>query len=164
LNPLEEAEAYHRLITEFNLTQDQAASRVGKSRSAVANILRLRHLPESIKASISDGSLSMGHARALLAAENSAQQNSAWRVVVSKGLSVRQTESLVKQLIKKAKPSKKRSSESEDRYLSSLADELSRRFGTRVQIKRRGKRGTVEIEFYGNQDLDRLLEVLHRVI
>src|SRR5210317_754882 len=74
INPIEESEAYHRLITEFNLTQDQAATRVGKSRSAIANFLRLRQLPEQIKASILDASLTMGHARALLGIENSAQQ------------------------------------------------------------------------------------------
>ena len=84
-NPIEESEAYHRLITEFNLTQDQAATRVGKSRSAIANFLRLRQLPEQIKASILDASLTMGHARALLGIENSAQQLAAWRAVMKKG-------------------------------------------------------------------------------
>ena len=79
LNPMEEAEAYYQLITKFDLTQDQAAARVGKSRSAVANFLRLRQLPEQIKIDIITGVLSMGHARALLGASNSAQQNAAWR-------------------------------------------------------------------------------------
>ena len=94
LNPMEEAEAYHMLIIEFKLTQDQVAARVGKSRSAVANFLRLRQLPEQIKTSISEGTLSMGHARALLGAATSAQQNTVWRTIVSKGLSVRETEKL----------------------------------------------------------------------
>jgi ParB family chromosome partitioning protein len=98
LNPIEEAEAYHRLITEFGLTQDQAADRVGKSRSAVANFLRLRQLPEQIKGSIMDGNLSMGHARALLGTATSAQQNSVFRTIIAKGLSVRETERLVKRL------------------------------------------------------------------
>jgi ParB family chromosome partitioning protein len=97
-NPIEEAEAYHRLITEFKLTQDQAAERVGKSRSAVANFLRLRNLPQQIKDSIVDGSLSMGHARALLGVDKKAAQIDIWRKVVSKGLSVRETESLVRLL------------------------------------------------------------------
>ena len=163
LNPLEEAEAYHRLMTEFNLTQDQASGRVGKSRSAVANFLRLRHLPEPIKESILNGSLSMGHARALLGAENSAQQNAVWRAVVSKGLSVRQTESFVKGLKEKKKTPKKRSTDTEDRHLSSLEDDLSRQFGTRVQIIRRGKKGKVEIEFYSNEDLNRLVDLFHRI-
>ncbi len=160
LNPMEEAEAYYQLITKFDLTQDQAAARVGKSRSAVANFLRLRQLSEQIKASIRDGTLSMGHARALLGASNSAQQNAAWRAVVSKGLSVRGTESLIKSLNAEKKKPKKSSTSSEQRYLLSLADELSRRFGTKVQIKRRGQKGTVAITFYNNDDLDRVLRLL----
>jgi len=163
LNPMEEAEAYYQLIAKFDLTQDQAAARVGKSRSAVANFLRLRQLPEQIKASIMDGTLSMGHARALLGASNSAQQNAAWRAVVSKGLSVRETESLIKRLKAKTKKPKKSSTGSEQRYLLSLADDLSRHFGTKVQIKRRGQKGKVEIAFYNNDDLDRLLSLLKQI-
>jgi ParB family chromosome partitioning protein len=163
LNPMEEAEAYHMLITEFDLTQDQAAARVGKSRSAVANFLRLRQLPEQIKGSITDGTLSMGHARALLSAATSAQQNAAWRAVVSKGLSVRETESLIRRLKAEKKKPKKPSASSEQRYLLSLADDLSRRFGTQVKIKRRGQKGTVEIRFYNNDDLNRLLNLLKKI-
>ena len=164
LNPLEEAEAYHRLIAEFDLTQDQAANRVGKSRPAVANLLRLRQLPEPIKSSIRDGTLSMGHARALLGADTAAQQNAAWRMVMSKGLSVRQTEVLIKRLKTVKKTSAKHSANSEDIYFLSVAEELSRQFGTRVQIKRRGKKGSVEIEFYSDGDLDRLLEMFNRLL
>jgi ParB family chromosome partitioning protein len=161
-NPIEESEAYHRLITEFNLTQDQAATRVGKSRSAVANFLRLRQLPEQIKASILDDSLTMGHARALLGVENSAQQMAAWRAVVKKGLSVRQTEDLIRILKdEKKKPRVPRKS-SEDRYLMSLAEDLSRHFGTKITIKKQGKRGKVQIEFYSNDDLDRLIDRLRQ--
>lgn len=162
LNPVEEAEAYHLLITEFNLTQDQTAKRVGKSRSTVANFLRLRQLPEQIKASIVDSTLSMGHARALLGAEASAQQIAAWRAVVSKGLSVRETEALIKRLKREKEMSEKPATDSEDIYLSSLADDLSRHLGTMVQIKRRGQKGTVQIKFYSNDDLDRLLSLLKK--
>lgn len=161
-NPLEEAEAYHRLITEFDLTQDQAAMRVGKSRSAVANFLRLRQLPDQIKANIMDGTLSMGHARALLGVEVPSQQLSAWRAVVSKGLSVRETENLIKKLkAGKKKPKESRPS-SEDIYFSDLAGSLSSYFGTKVQIKRSGQKGKVEIEFYNNDDLDRLISLFKR--
>ncbi len=163
LDPLEEAEAYHRLISEFQLTQEQTAGRVGKSRSAVANILRLRQLPQPIKDSIRDGSLSMGHARALLGSDNTAQQNAVWREVISKGLSVRQTEALIQKLKAGKKDSKKRTSSSEDRYFTDLSDDLSRQFGTRVRIKRRGKRGRVEIEFYSEADLDRLIDLFNRL-
>ena len=97
-NPIEEAEAYYRLINEFKLTQEEAAVRVGKSRSAVANFLRLRQLSADIKTSIIDGQVSMGHARALLGAANQGQQRSAWRQIIAKNLSVRQTEALIKRL------------------------------------------------------------------
>ena len=161
LNPMEEADAYHRLISEFGLTQEQAAGRVGKSRSAVANFLRLRQLPDSIKTSIIDGQLSMGHARALLGAETAAQQNAAWRAILRKGLSVRQTEDLVKRLRDAAETVERKKSSSEDRQLNTIAETLARRFGTKVQIKRRGKKGRVEFEFYSTEDLNRLLELLN---
>jgi ParB family chromosome partitioning protein len=161
LNPIEEAEAYHRLITEFGLTQEQASARVGKSRSAVANFLRLRQLPDQIKESITRGELSMGHARALLGADNAVQQNAAWRAIIRKSLSVRQTEDLVKRLRRAKEVVEQKKNNSEDRHLSSVAENLSRRFGTKVQIRRRGKRGKLEIEFYSNDDLDRLLEIFN---
>jgi ParB family transcriptional regulator, chromosome partitioning protein len=162
LNPIEEAEAYNSLIHRFRLTQEQAATRVGKSRSAVANFLRLRQLPEPIKANIVDGSLSMGHARALLGAENSAQQLSAWRAVVARGLSVRETEEFVRRL--KAQPKEPRVSpkSSETLQLMTLSEELSRHLGTKVSIRKSGRHGKVEIEFYTNDDLDRLLAHLRQ--
>jgi ParB family transcriptional regulator, chromosome partitioning protein len=156
-NPIEEAEAYHRLITEFKLTQDQAAERVGKSRSAVANFLRLRNLPQQIKDSITDGSLSMGHARALLGVDKKAAQVDIWRKVISRGLSVRETENLVRQLRVEKTPRRSLPSSSEDAYFSDVSADLARRLGTKVTIKRRGKVGKLEIEFYGDDDLDRLL-------
>jgi ParB family chromosome partitioning protein len=160
LNPMEEAEAYHRLIAEFKLTQDQAAERVGKSRSAVANFLRLRQLPDGIKASIMDGNLSMGHARALLGADTPAKQQAAWREVVAKKLSVRETEALVKRLNTQPKPARAPELTPEQRYFSDISDELSRHFGTRVKIQRKGKKGRVEIDFFNDDDLDRLLGLL----
>lgn len=160
LNPMEEAVAYQRLVSEFDFTQEQIAERVGKSRPAVANFLRLPQLPEHIKAGIMDGALSMGHAKALLGAATSALQNEAWRAIVSKGLSVRETETLIKRLKEGKKKPKKPEPSSDEIYLSDLADELSRQLGTKVKIKRRGKKGKVEIEFYNNDDLDRLLQLL----
>ena len=160
LNPIEEAEAYHRLISQLKLTQDQASARVGKSRSAVANFLRLRQLPDQIKAGITDGTLSMGHARALLGAETSAQQLAAWRSVVSKKLSVRETEALVKRLRAEKKKPRVSENRSEQIHLSRLAEDLSRHFGTKIMIKKHGQKGKVEIEFYSNDDLDRLIHRL----
>jgi len=163
LNPLEEAEAYYQLINEFDFTQDQAAERIGKSRSAVANFLRLRQLPKPIKASLTDGTLSMGHARALLGAETPAQQNTAFRSIVARGLSVRETERLIKRLKLQKNKTKKAPTDSEQRYFLSLAEDLSRRFGTRVQIKKQGQKGTLEIKFYSDDDLDRVLGLLKKI-
>ena len=157
LNPVEEAEAYHRLMTEFKLTQDEVSKRVGKSRPAVANLLRLRQLPNQIKESILDGTVSMGHARALLGAETAAQQNAAWRAIISKGLSVREIENLVKRLKSEKNKSTKRKETMDGIYFSSLAEELSRNFGTKVEIIRHGKKGKIAIEFYSNEDLDNLI-------
>ncbi len=163
LNPIEESEAYHRLIEEFGLTQEQAAQRVGKSRSAVANFLRLRQLPDPIRESIIDGQLSMGHARAILGATSAAHQNAVWRAVIRKGLSVRQTEALIKRMAKSAQVIDAKKTTTEQRHLNHVAENLSRTFGTKVQIKKRGKKGRLEIEFYSNEDLDRLLEMLNAI-
>jgi ParB family transcriptional regulator, chromosome partitioning protein len=162
LNPMEEAEAYHRLITEFELTQDQAAERVGKSRSAVANFLRLRQLPDPIKDSILEGGLSMGHARALLGADTPAKQQAAWREVIARKLSVRETEALIKRINAEKKATPTPTVPPEQRYFNDVSEDLSRYFGTRVRIQRKGKKGRVEIDFFSDEDLGRLLELLQR--
>ncbi len=162
LNPMEEAEAYKRLMIEFKLTQDQVAGRVGKSRPTVANFLRLCNLPKQIRDSLSEGIISMGHARALLGTETSAQQNTAFHLVISKNLSVRETEALIKKLKSEKKKKKTPPHDSDAVYFKSLEDDLSRSFGTKVQIKRKGQKGRVEIEFYSNDDLDRLFDLLRK--
>ncbi|MEZ4526189.1 MAG: ParB/RepB/Spo0J family partition protein [Desulfobacterales bacterium] len=163
LNPLEESEAYHRLMEEFGLTQEQVAARVGKSRPAVANFLRLRQLPEEIKNSILDSSLSMGHAKVLLGAENTLQQMNLWRLVMEKGLSVRETERILSRMKEEKEKSEKSPPEpdSDEIYFTGIAENLSRHFGTKVQIKRQGKKGRLEIEFYNDEDLDRLLKMFN---
>ncbi len=157
LNPMEEAEAYLRLLTDFKMTQEKIARQVGKSRSAVANFLRLNQLPNDIKSSIKDGLISMGHARALLGAETSALQRQAWKIVILRGLSVRATEALIQRLNSEKQSIKKPVKRPEDIYFLNIEEDLARHFGTKVMIKRRGQKGKVEIEFYGNDDLDRLL-------
>jgi ParB family chromosome partitioning protein len=160
LNPVELADAYFRLINELHITQDNVAKRVGKSRPEVTNHLRIRQLPEQIKADLIDNKLSMGHARALLGAGNSAQQIAAWRQVVSKKMSVRETEALIKRLRSKKIQPIKPDNDSEERYFSDIADDLSRSLGTKVMIKRKGEKGSLQIDFYSDDDLDRLLSFL----
>ncbi|MFP4159851.1 MAG: ParB/RepB/Spo0J family partition protein [Desulfobacterales bacterium] len=160
LNAMEEAEAYQRLLDEFGLTQDQVASRVGKSRSSVANFLRLLHLSDRIKDQLRQGKLSMGHARALLAARTPAVQREACRQILARQLSVREAEKLVSRLNKESQEPDKKEPDSTDVHMASLEEDLGRRFGTRVKIKKRGKKGRVEIEFYDDSDLDRLLSML----
>ena len=110
-----------------------------------------------------NGDLSTGHARALLGTATKAQRNSVFRAIIAKGLSVRETERLIKRLKAEKEKSKTLVPSSEQRYLSDMADDLSGRFGTKVQIKRRGQKGKVEIEFYSNDDLDRLLSLLKQI-
>ena len=158
LNPLEKAEAYYQLMKEFGLTQEKVAKRVGQDRSTVANFLRIRNLPKQIQEDIVNSTLTMGHARALMGAETPAQQKTAWRRIVSGDLSVRAAEALVKKLkADKGKASKSKAVSSADLHLQGVADDLTRRLGTKVRIVRHGKRGRLEIEFYGNDDLDRLI-------
>ncbi len=161
LNPLEEADAYHLLMTAFDLTQEQVADRVGLKRATVTNYLRIRQLPDPIKQSLLDEVISMGHARALMGAETPALQLGAWQEVVAKGLSVRETEKLVAELKERRKRPEPPGPSSDDLYFMDLAENLSRRFGTRVRIQRRGKKGRLELEFYSDEDLDRLLEILN---
>ena len=156
---MEEAEAYLRLLSDFKMTQEKIARQVGKSRSAVANFLRLNQLPNDIKSSIKDGLISMGHARALLGAETSAMQREAWKLVILRGLSVRATEDLVQRMTAEKERLKKTEKRPQDAYFLTVEEDLARHFGTKVNIRRRGQRGKVEIEFYSNEDLDRLLSL-----
>jgi ParB family chromosome partitioning protein len=156
LNPVETAEAFHRLIKDFNLTQEELSARVGKERATIANYLRLLKLPEEIKTMLYNGSLSMGHARALLSIEGRAVQMEAARRVIRKGLSVREAELLSKRATKPA-----RKTSQKDPQISSLEEKLIRKLGTKVRIiQKNRKSGKVEIEYYSLEELDRLLEVL----
>ncbi|PIE70342.1 MAG: chromosome partitioning protein ParB [Deltaproteobacteria bacterium] len=160
LNPIEEAEAYHRLIQEFDLTQEDVALRVGKSRSAVANFLRLLQLPEGIRDSLRAGDLSNGHARALLSLESAPMQEKVRQMILNRHLSVRQTEALVKSLKAPIKKSEPAAETEADRHLNAVMNGLSEKFGTRVSLQKKGDGGRVVIDFYSSADLDRLLRLL----
>ena len=158
LNPIEEGEAYFRLQQEFNLSQEDIAKKIGKDRSTVANMIRLLKLPEKVRDDLVDGVLSMGHARALLGLADAAAQLRARNTIVKRGHSVREAEKLVQNLLRKEK--KPRVVLEPDSHVRAVIDQLIRHFGTKVSINRRGKRGRIEIEFYSEDDLQRILDLL----
>lgn len=159
LNPIETAAGFERLMTEFNLTQERLAEKVGKERATVANYLRLLRLPEDVKKAISDGKLSMGHARAILGMEEPRLQSQTAFTVIEKGLNVRETEELVKKL-QSAKQSKEKSKPKGDSQIASLEERLIKHLATKVKISHKGKKGKIEIEYYSLEEFDRLLEIL----
>ena len=167
LNPIEEANGYKVLIQEFGLTQEEVAARLGKARPTVSNALRLLDLPDAVCQLLEEGRLSAGHARALLSAPTkSAQRNIAQRVI-EEGLSVRQTEAAVKQVIRytdEGEPEpKKEHADPYKMYRDAAAKELSDRFGRKVSIVQGSKKGKIELEYYDDNDLNALLDLLEQV-
>ncbi|MFP3391516.1 ParB/RepB/Spo0J family partition protein [Brevibacillus sp. SIMBA_040] len=160
LNPLEEAEAYEKLIAYHDYTQDQLAKKIGKSRPHVANMLRLLQLPEGIRKMVSAADLSMGHARALLTVTDEKAQQQLAKDVVEKELSVRQLEELVKQLSVSRETKRKKPAKNEP-VLIAIEERLRSRFGTSVKIKKGSKRGKIEIDFYSQEDLQRIVDLLN---
>lgn len=161
LNPVETAEAFSKLLKEFNLTQEELSEKVGKERATVANYLRLLRLPEEIKSLISDGSLSMGHARAVLSIEGRAHQIEAVRKIITKGLSVREAEALAKNISLAGTKRPKSHKAQKAPEIASLEDKLIKSLGTKVRVHHKGKKGgKIEIEYYSLDELDRLLDIL----
>lgn len=155
LNALEEAKAYQAMVSRLGLTHEQVAQRVAKDRTSVTNSLRLLELPEEVQDMVSRETLSAGHARAMLALSGRAEQVATARYVASKGLSVRRTEALVKRKLRRAhtRPRSQRLA-----GLSEWQTKLQQRFSTQVAIRPGRKGGVVEFEYYGQEDLERLLE------
>lgn len=160
LNPIEEADAYRALIDTFSLSHEEVARKVGKDRSTVANSLRLLKLPRETRQDVIDGALSMGHARALLSLETEDDILEARHEIVRKGMSVRETESLVKRIKRKALEIPKKRSQGMDPELSALMDKLKQSLGTQVKISPRGKGGKIEISYFSDQDFERILACL----
>jgi ParB family chromosome partitioning protein len=157
LNPIEEASVYKRLIDDFNLTQETLSKRLGKDRSSLANYLRLLKLPQLIKQDLVNGTLSMGHARALLALFFPGKLFEVRNSVVKKGLSVRATEALIKRM---NNPQKKPDKKSKNVFIVDLENKLQKSFGTRVKIKTSNKGGKIEISFFSNNDLNRIIKII----
>lgn len=160
LNPIEEARAYRALMETCFLTQEDVAQKVGKNRSTVTNTLRLLHLAEEVRDALQDKRISMGHARALLGLADDRLQAVLCRKIISDGLSVRQVESLVKAGREGRRAASNPLPRNKDPQILSLEEDLQRRFGTGVNINRRGKKGRIEIEFYTDDDLERILDLL----
>jgi ParB family chromosome partitioning protein len=161
LNPIEEAGAYKRLVSELGLSQEQVAEKVGKDRSTVANLLRLLRLPEPIRDAIGRQELSPGHARPLLALKESQTQIQIAQAIIEQGLSVREVERQVKTVLAPPKQEKSKPAVSRtDPNTRAAEDKLRHALGTRVRIVRKGKGGTLEISFYSEQELGRIYEIL----
>lgn len=162
LNPIDEALAYHRLVDEFGLTQDQVAAAVGKDRTSVANYLRLLRLPDEVRGDVASGALSMGHARALVGLSDAAAQRHAAREVIARSLSVRETEALVKKLAAPAAVRRPPTPALPDVHTRAAEDRLRFALGTKVRIVRRGSGGLIEIDFGSESELNRLFDLLTR--
>lgn len=159
LTPIEEAEAYQSLIEKLNFTQEELAKRLGKSRPHITNHMRLLQLPEDVRSLVNDGTLSMGHGRTLLGLKNKRRISEVAQKTIKLALNVRQLEALIKQYNEEVsreteKPVKK------DVFVQATETQLREYFGTNVQIKKSKNKGKIEIEFYSEDDLERILEIL----
>ncbi|MEN6520305.1 MAG: ParB/RepB/Spo0J family partition protein [Armatimonadota bacterium] len=168
IGPLEAALAYKRLIDEFSLNQDDVAFRIGKSRPSVTNTLRLLNLSEEIQKSLGSGQISEGHARSLLSVNDADRQRSIWQRIIGEHLSVRDTERLCREKVaenvsRETLPAAKTAVEELDPNMLDIQDQLRRLFGTRVSIRIGRDRGKIEIEFYNEDDLNRILGLLGTV-
>ena len=162
LNPIEEAEGYAILCGKYTLAQEEIAKRVGKSRPAIANSLRLLKLPPEIKSALKSGDISAGHARAILGVRKSLQMKTLYQKVMRGGLNVRQTEELVKNIAESSKELQKiQISAPRNSEIIQIENNLISKFGTKVVIqKKRGGKGKIQIEFYSENDLQRILDIL----
>ncbi|HBQ21433.1 MAG: hypothetical protein A2Z91_04360 [Deltaproteobacteria bacterium GWA2_38_16] len=158
LNAMEEADAYHKLIEEHEYTQEELAKKIGKDRSTIANSLRLLVLSPAVRELVSQGKITSGHARALLSIEDVKRQEEIAKDIVKKELSVRQVEALVKTGTKRGHP--KQSEGSQDIFITTLEQELSQHFKAKVRIDNRWKKGKIEIEYFGDDELNRIISLL----
>ncbi len=163
LNPIEVAMGYQRLIEEADYTQAQVAERVGKNRTTITNMLRLLNLPAFIQAGLRDEKISMGHARALLPVEDEEDQKEIYNKIIDKGYSVRKTEKAVRALNKEEEKSEKESDEGNKALYKEISDRLRRKLSTKVNIKSKKNGGEIRIEYYSDEELDRLLDLFDSI-
>jgi len=162
LNPVETAEAFQRLINDFNLTHDELSRKVGKDRATITNYLRILKLPSEVKSWVADGSLSMGHAKALLQIEDASLQIETAGKIIREGLSVREAEALSRKVASTGMLARRRRHLHKDPHVASVEERLMHSLGTKVRLRHRGGKGKIEIEYYSLEELDRLLEILLR--
>lgn len=161
LNSIEEAIAYKKLITDFDLTQEQLSKRIGKSRVAITNTMRLLNLSEDVQQYIIEGVISEGHGRALLAITDSKLQCELAQNVIDDKLSVRELEFLIKKLKTKSEPSKSKAKKETNPYYKEVIEKLENYFGTKVNVTNKNNKGKIEIEYYSEEDLQRILEIIN---
>jgi ParB family chromosome partitioning protein len=159
LNPIDEARGYKELIGRFKMTQAQLAKKLGRDRSTIANVVRLLNLPDQVRQGLEEGSITMGHARSLLSLEDPRQIETIFRSILHRGLSVRQVEGMVRRKLK-TKSRRARSAPAVNPELGRIEEDLMRKLGTRVKVISHGGHGRIEIEFYSDDDLTRILETI----
>ncbi len=163
LNAIEVAISYQRLMDELNLTHEQLSEKVGKNRSTITNFIRLLKLPPTVQISLRDGHISMGHARALLSLEDETQQNRVLKIIIQKGLSVRQLEALVREMTNPLPKEKNSTSVTTPEKYRHIPDELSKVYGTKVNFKRNNNgKGSFVINFKNDDELERILTLLKK--
>lgn len=162
LNPIEQATAFERLIAECNLTQDEVAKKIGKDRSTITNTLRLLKLPEDIQVSLEQGNISVGHARTLISVQDDQVRKRLWHKILDQGISVRQLEKLIKDIneVKTAVPTQ---TARKSPYIQKIEENLRNTFGTKVLVRSKKEGGSIDIEFYSPEDLNRLLEIFEKL-
>lgn len=158
LNPIEEAKAFYKLIKEFNLTHEELSLRIGKSRTAITNTMRLMNLDERVQQYIIEGVISEGHGRVILSIENKDMQYNVAQKVIDEGLSVRALEKLIKSLQNEDKNEKKE--EPANPYYKDITERLEGLFGTKVIINNKKNKGKIEIEYYSEDDLQRIIDII----
>jgi ParB family chromosome partitioning protein len=162
LNPVEEAEAFKRLTEEFNISQEELATRIGKDRTTIANAVRLLKLPPEVRSQLLQNRITSGHARAILSLDAKERQKELCSLIIQKGLSVREAEALAKRWSKKSKKPTAAGQKKGElvSQLKSLQDSLRQNLGTKVRIVSKGKKGKIEIEYYSHEDLGRIVEAI----
>ncbi len=159
LNPIEEARAYKKLQTEFNLTQEDVAKRTGKNRSTIANIIRLLELPVEIQRGLIEGKITEGHARAILGLSNPEKQRALYELILKKNFTVRDAENKVKEVTVHAH--QRKGAKQIDPSIQDLEDKIQQKLGTKVQIKKRGSAGKITIDFFSDEEFNKIIALLN---